>query len=333
LITLQSVGKSFGAVRAIDGVSLVIEPGELLALVGPSGSGKSTLLRLMNRLVEPDEGDIHFQGRPIRELEPVALRRRIGYAIQSIGLFPHWTVARNIATVPELLGWPRARIDARVDELLGLFGLDPAQFRPRWPHELSGGQQQRVGVARALAADPDLLLMDEPFGALDPVTRAALQAELARVHRRSGKTIVLVTHDVGEAERLANRVAMLDGGRLRQVGAPSELRARPVDETVRRFFSPSPNWDTRAALGLQRLDRTLVRDRMRPGAAPDGSSPGASDDPVGAGVSLADASTLSEALAVFLAGGQDRLPVVDAGGRRIGMLHVVDLLQPPAADG
>ncbi|HEX7156191.1 MAG TPA: ATP-binding cassette domain-containing protein, partial [Burkholderiaceae bacterium] len=192
MIELREVGKSFGAARAVDGISLTIERGEFIALIGASGSGKSTTLKMINRLVEHDRGRILFMGREIRSFRPEDLRRRMGYAIQSTGLFPHWTVARNVATVPELLGWAPARIRERVDQLLELLHLEPATFRGRYPHELSGGQQQRVGVARALAADPEVLLMDEPFGALDPITRRSLQHELAAIHRSSGKTVVLV---------------------------------------------------------------------------------------------------------------------------------------------
>jgi osmoprotectant transport system ATP-binding protein len=186
-------------------------------LVGTSGSGKSTTLKMINRLLEPDRGTIRFAGEDIRQQPVLTLRRRMGYAIQSIGLFPHWTVAQNIATVPQLQKWPRARIADRVDELMALLGLE-ATLRDRYPHQLSGGQQQRVGVARALAADPEVLLMDEPFGALDPVTREALQQEMLRIHRLLGRTIVLVTHDIDEALRLADHLVLMDGGEVVQQG-------------------------------------------------------------------------------------------------------------------
>ena len=189
MIRFEHVGKSFAGAIAIDDLSLSIAPGEFVVLIGRSGAGKSTALRMINRLVEHDRGRILFAGDEIRKFKPEELRLRMGYAIQSIGLFPHWTVEQNVAAVPDLLGWPKARIRDRVTELLELLGLAPAQFRSRYPHELSGGQQQRVGVARALAGDPDVLLMDEPFGSLDPVTREALQREISRIHRASGKTI------------------------------------------------------------------------------------------------------------------------------------------------
>jgi osmoprotectant transport system ATP-binding protein len=308
MIELQQVAKSFGAVRAVDDVSLTIERGEFVVLIGASGSGKSTLLKMINRLVEHDRGRILFMGDEIRSFRPEDLRRRMGYAIQSTGLFPHWTVARNVATVPQLLGWPAARIHARVDELLALLGLPPQEYRPRYPHQLSGGQQQRVGVARALAADPEVLLMDEPFGALDPITRQSLQQELARIHGLSGKTIVLVTHDIEEALRLATRIVLLDHGRVVQAGTPAQLLGRPANEAVSDFMG-------RSDLGLKLLGLQTVAERLRAGEHAEG-------EPVDAGLSL------REVLSVFVARHVDRLPVVDAGGRPVGTIHFVDLLKP-----
>jgi osmoprotectant transport system ATP-binding protein len=311
MIELQEVGKSYGAVRAVDGVSLAIGRGEFVVLIGASGSGKSTLLKMINRLVEHDRGMILFQGEQIRSFEPEALRRRMGYAIQSIGLFPHWTVARNIATVPRLLGWPRERIDARVDELLALLGLEPALYRGRWPHELSGGQQQRVGVARALAADPELLLMDEPFGALDPISRQALQQEMRRIHQSSGKTVVMVTHDIDEALGLATRIVLMDHGRVVQAGTPAQLLAQPADDFVRQFFGGA------AALGLRLLALQRVSERMHAGEQ-------------AAGTPLAHDASLRDALSQFVMQGASALPVVDASsGARLGALHFGDLLAPP----
>jgi osmoprotectant transport system ATP-binding protein len=311
MIELQEVGKSYGAVRAVDGVSLAIGRGEFVVLIGASGSGKSTLLKMINRLVEHDRGMILFQGEQIRSFEPEALRRRMGYAIQSIGLFPHWTVARNIATVPRLLGWPRERIDARVDELLALLGLEPALYRGRWPHELSGGQQQRVGVARALAADPELLLMDEPFGALDPISRQALQQEMRRIHQSSGKTVVMVTHDIDEALGLATRIVLMDHGRVVQAGTPAQLLAQPAVDFVRQFFGGA------AALGLRLLALQRVAERMHAGEQ-------------AAGTPLAHDASLRDALSQFVMQGASALPVVDASsGARLGALHFGDLLAPP----
>ena len=277
-------------------------------LIGPSGSGKSTLLKMINRMVEHDRGQILFMGEQIRAFRPEDIRRRMGYAIQSIGLFPHWRVARNIATVPELLGWPRARIEARIDELLTLLGLEPALYRERYPHQLSGGQQQRIGVARALAADPELLLMDEPFGALDPIARAALQQELARIHQTSGKTIVLVTHDIDEALRLATRIVLLDRGRIVQAGPPAQLLAAPANDFVADFFG-------RAELGLRLLALHRVAERVRAGEQADGAP-------------VADTLSLRDALSLFVVRGATRLPVVDAAGRPLGALHFSDLLVP-----
>ncbi len=306
MIELRAAGRSFGPTRAVDALTLRIERGEFIALVGASGSGKSTTLRMINRLVEHDHGTILFQGVDVRAHPPQALRRRMGYAIQSTGLFPHWTVARNVATVPRLLGWPAARIQARVDELLQRLGLPPGEYRDRWPHQLSGGQLQRVGVARALAADPEVLLMDEPFGALDPPTRRSLQLELARIHRASGKTIVLVTHDLEEALLLATRIVLLEQGRLVQAGTPAQLLTEPASESVRAFVGG-------ADLGLRLLGLQCVADRLRPGEAAEGT-------PVPATLSL------REALPLFLARHAERLPVVDAQGRPLGALVFADLL-------
>jgi osmoprotectant transport system ATP-binding protein len=200
--------------RVLDGFTLSIAAGEVVAILGRSGAGKSTILRLVNRMLEPARGHVLVDGRDTREWDPIRLRRRIGYVLQEGGLFPHLTVAANVAVVPTLEGWPAGAADARASELLTLVGLPPADFAGRWPDELSGGQRQRVGVARALAADPPVLLMDEPFGALDPITRAELQQETARLQQRLGKTIILVTHDVEEALLLANRICIVEDGRL-----------------------------------------------------------------------------------------------------------------------
>jgi osmoprotectant transport system ATP-binding protein len=208
-------------------VSLAVAARETVALVGRSGSGKTTLLRIINRLIEPDAGRVTVEDRDVREWDPIALRRRTGYVIQDVGLFPHLSVAANIATVPSLLGWDATRIAARVDELLMLVGLDAADFRDRWPDELSGGQRQRVGLARALAADPPLLLMDEPFGALDPITKSELHAEFQRVKKAIARTVILVTHDIDEAFRLADRIAVLHDGRIIACASGADLQAWP----------------------------------------------------------------------------------------------------------
>ena len=225
LIAYAHVGKSFdtGRVVAVDDVSLDVAEGEFLAVVGGSGSGKTTLLRLANRLIEADRGRIAVEGEDVSRIDPILLRRRIGYVFQSGGLFPHLTVAGNIGITPRLLGWPQAEISARVDELLDLVRLDRAEHRDRLPHELSGGQRQRVGVARALAAKPRIVLMDEPFGALDPLTRDALGDDYRTLHRELALTTVMITHDMTEALLLADRVAVMRGGKLLALGTPAEL--------------------------------------------------------------------------------------------------------------
>ena len=310
MIELQRVRKAFGGVPVIDDLSLTIAPGEFVVLIGASGSGKSTLLKMMNRLVEPDSGQVLFQGEPVQAMPAEALRRRMGYAIQSTGLFPHWTVAKNVAAVPTLLGWAPARMAARVSELLALLGLEPAVFRSRYPHQLSGGQQQRVGVARALAADPDVLLMDEPFGALDPITRGALQQELLRIQRDTHKTIVFVTHDIDEALLLATRIVLIDRGRVVQADTPQALLARPANDFVADFIG-------RADAGLRLLALHTVASRVRAGEAADGA-------PIRSDANLRDALSLCIARRV------DRLAVVDAQGRLLGAVLLADLMAVPS---
>jgi osmoprotectant transport system ATP-binding protein len=237
-VELADVRKRYptGAV-ALDGVSLRVEEGRVLVLLGTSGSGKTTALKTVNRLVEPDAGRVTVLGREVTAWDPIALRRSIGYVIQEAGLLPHMTVAQNVALVPLLLGWPEERRAARVRELLTLVGLDPERFAPLLPRQLSGGERQRVGLARALAADPPLLLMDEPFGALDPLTRRRLQEEFKELQGRLRKSVVLVTHDVPEALRLADEVAVMDGGRVLQRGTPREIRDAPQPGFVRDFVA------------------------------------------------------------------------------------------------
>jgi osmoprotectant transport system ATP-binding protein len=224
-IAYEHVGKSFdgGRVKAVDDVSLEVAGGEFLAIVGGSGSGKTTLLRLANRLIEADSGSIRIEGEDVRAANPILLRRRIGYVFQSGGLFPHISVADNIGITPKLLGTPPVEISVRVDELLDLVRLDRAQHRDRFPHELSGGQRQRVGVARALAAKPRIVLMDEPFGALDPLTRDALGDDFRTLHNKLGLTTIMITHDMTEAVLLADRVAVMRAGKLLAQGTPAEL--------------------------------------------------------------------------------------------------------------
>jgi osmoprotectant transport system ATP-binding protein len=225
-----------GAPGAVNDLSLTVAAGQVCVLVGPSGCGKTTTLKMVNRLIEPTSGQILIDGRDIALEDPVQLRRRIGYVIQQVGLFPHQTIAANVATVPRLLGWSSKRIDERTDELMSLVGLEPARYRRRYPAQLSGGERQRVGVARALAADPPLLLMDEPFGAVDPIVRERLQDELLALQEQLAKTILFVTHDVDEAIKMADLIAVFEqNGQLAQVGPPADILARPASDYVARF--------------------------------------------------------------------------------------------------
>jgi len=239
MITLDGVCKSFddGATFAVQRLSLHVEQGELLVLLGASGCGKTTTLKLINRLIEPSDGRIEIGGEDVRSLDPIRLRRRIGYIFQGIGLFPHMTIAQNVGIVPRLLGWKKTDIDSRIDELLSLVGLPPEEFRDRQPRALSGGQQQRVGVARALAARPRALLMDEPFGALDPITRDELQGDFKRLHDEMGLTAVMVTHDMTEALLMADRIAVMQDGRLVGLGTPHELITNPPHEYVKTLMT------------------------------------------------------------------------------------------------
>ncbi|MDT8307114.1 MAG: ATP-binding cassette domain-containing protein, partial [Anaerolineae bacterium] len=227
MIKLENVTKIYPGTSepAVTGVSLEIPEGETCVLIGPSGCGKTTTMKMVNRLIEPTSGQIYVAGENVMEQDPVALRRNIGYVIQQIGLFPHMTIRDNIATVPQLLGWEKSRIDRRVDELLELMGLDPAQHRGRYPRQLSGGQRQRIGVARALAVDPPVMLMDEPFGAIDPITREHLQNEFLRLQKQIKKTIMFVTHDIDEAIKMGTRICILQvGGIVEQYGTPDEIQ-------------------------------------------------------------------------------------------------------------
>ncbi len=304
MISLEEVTKHYGGALAVDGLSLEVAEGETCVLVGPSGCGKTTTLKMINRLVEPTAGRIVVGGRDVARVDPVVLRRGIGYVIQQVGLFPHLDVADNVATVPRLLGWERDRIRARVDGLLDLVGLDPATFRHRRPEELSGGQRQRVGVARALAADPPVLLMDEPFGAVDPVTRGRLQEEFVRLQDELGKTVVLVTHDIDEALRLGDRLAVLaEGGRLAQFGTPAEILTRPASDFVASFVG--------AGATLKRLGLLPVTAAVDP-AAPAGPLR------IGAGATLAEAT---EALLASVGAAVD---VVD-GDRRLGAVTLASI--------
>jgi osmoprotectant transport system ATP-binding protein len=255
MIELRNVTRRYGDVTAVDGVSFRVEGGEVCVVIGPSGCGKTTALKMINRMLEPTAGEVKVFGKDVRDYRPESLRRQIGYVIQSVGLFPHMTVADNIAVVPRLLSWERARISDRVRELLALIGLDPGAYAGKYPSELSGGEAQRIGVARALAADPPLLLMDEPFGAVDPLNREILQGEFARIQQRVRKTVVFVTHDLDEAIRLAGRIVIMEKGRVIQHDTPENILARPASKFVSDFVG--------ADRALKRLSRYPVSALMR----------------------------------------------------------------------
>ncbi|GGM60230.1 ABC transporter [Micromonospora sonchi] len=304
-ITLDGIGKRYpDGTEAVRDLSLHVDAGELVVLIGPSGCGKSTVLRMVNRLIEPTSGRILLGDADVTRVDPVRLRRQIGYVIQNVGLFPHQTVAANVATVPRLLGWSTERARHRVGELLELVGLDPGQFGRRYPHELSGGQRQRVGVARALAADPVVLLMDEPFSAVDPIVRTRLQEEFLRLQAEVRKTIVLVTHDLDEAVRLGDRIAVLsEGGRLEQYDRPAALLGSPATPFVREFVG--------ADRGIRRLAVTPVtREVLEPLPADGGAELPA--------VSLGNSAY--DALAVLLTSPSGHA-VVTEEGRPVGLLR------------
>ena len=309
MIEIDAITKRYGETTVVDAVTLTIAPRTVTVIVGTSGSGKTTLLRMINRLVEPTSGTIRLDGEDHRSLAPHELRRRIGYAIQGHGLFPHRTVAQNIATVPVLLGWDRARIDAKVEELLTLFQLDPALFADRLPHELSGGQQQRVGVARALAAEPNVLLMDEPFGALDPIIRAKAQEDLLSIQKLLGTTIVLVTHDMDEAFHLADRIAVMDKGKVVQYAAPADLVIAPATPFVDELIGAG-----------ERPFRLLSIERLG-GAVEAGEAEG---EP------LLETISQREALSELLWRGRRALPVAAVDGRRLGRVTLEGLARQAA---
>jgi len=313
MIELRQVSKAFsGSTRyAVDRLTLAVPGGRTCVLIGPSGCGKTTTLRMINRLIEPTSGRILVEGEDVMKVDPVGLRRRIGYVIQQIGLFPHMTIAENVGTVPRLLGWPKAKIKNRVEEMLRLVGLDPAEFLARHPRHLSGGQRQRVGVARALAADPPVMLMDEPFGAVDPVVRARLQGEFVAILRRLGKTVVFVTHDIDEAVRMGDLVAIMDEGRLVQFGPPDRLLAGPKNAFVADFVG--------ADRALKRLALITAGAAAEPGAAPE-SAP-----------TIGEEASLRDVLALLLAQNADAARVVDAAGRLRGALSLAAIRRAAAA--
>jgi osmoprotectant transport system ATP-binding protein len=305
MIEIEALTKRYGSDPVVDKVSLSIERGSITVIVGTSGSGKSTLLRMINRLVEPTSGRVLLDGVDTASMLPHLLRRRIGYAIQGHGLFPHRTVAENIATVPRLLNWDKARVERRVDELLEIFQLDPGEFAGKFPHQLSGGQQQRVGVARALAAEPALLLMDEPFGALDPVIRGKAQDDLLDIQRRFGTTIVLVTHDMDEAFRLGARVAVMSHGRVLQHDRPAELLCRPADPFVSRMTGT-------AGRALKLLSLTTAAELAEPGPVESRT--------------VATSASLRDVLSDLVWHGADAATVLNADGTSAGRVTLARIL-------
>jgi len=305
MIEFDEITKRYNGHAAVDTVSFTVEPRSIAVIVGTSGSGKTTLLRMVNRLVEPDAGEIRIDDKSNHDEPGYELRRRIGYVIQQHGLFPHRSVASNIGTVPALLGWPKSRINARIDELLDLFQLEPKDYRDRYPQELSGGQAQRVGVARALAAGPNILLMDEPFGALDPVIRAKAQEDLKAIQKRIGTTILLVTHDMEEAISLGDHIAVMDDGKLLQYGTPAEILAHPATEFVEKLVGTGER-------PFRFLSLSDLKTVLQTGDA--------------SGAPIVVSASQRDALAELLWSGRSALPVQDHDGRPLGRVTLEKLL-------
>ncbi len=372
VLELREVTKRYapGARPAVDCLSLTVPAGEVCVLIGPSGCGKTTALKMINRLIEPTAGEILIDGRGVRDRDPADLRREVGYVIQQVGLLPHLTIAANVATVPRLLGWEKERIRARVRELLELIGLDPDEFSGRYPAQLSGGQQQRVGLARALAADPPVMLMDEPFSAVDPITRERLQNDFLRLHRAVPKTVVFVSHDIDEAVKMADRIAVMRDGRLVQYAAPADLLANPADEFVADFVGSDRALKSLSLTRLEEVDLVTaptvrvgepidrVRERIASGEltpidqqvlVTDGAGrpldwlavsrlDGTSTVPVrpagGAEPVLDRVTTLRDALSALLEANAAFGVVVDASGATVGLLgigEVASVFRPAAA--
>ncbi|MBY5559534.1 ABC transporter ATP-binding protein [Rhizobium leguminosarum] len=307
MIEIRNVTKRYGAATVVDDVSMRVEKGEITVIVGTSGSGKSTLMRMINRLVPITEGEIFVGGQNVMDVPVTELRRKIGYAIQGHGLFPHRTVAQNIATVPQLLDWDSARIAKRVEELLGLFNLDPTTFADKYPHQLSGGQQQRVGVARALAAEPELLLMDEPFGALDPVIRGKAQDDLLEIQKQFGTTVILVTHDMDEAFHLGNQIAVMSEGRLLQCSTPEKILTEPADPFVQQLTGTSDR-------ALKLMSLLPLKESMEPAKT-------------GLAYALPQSLSLRDALAEMIWQGVDEAAVQDAQKAPVGSISMTRLLE------
>ena len=356
MIKLENVTRYFGKTAAVSNLSLEVADGEVCVLIGPSGCGKTTTLRMINRLLEPSSGKLFVNGRDTSNVRPEELRRTIGYAIQGVGLFPHMTIAQNVAVVPELLRWDKPRIAGRVEEMLTLVGLNAAEYGGKYPGELSGGQAQRVGVARALAADPPILLMDEPFGAVDPLTRTNLQIQFARIQQKLRKTVILVTHDLDEAIRLADRLAVMEAGKLMQYGTPETVLQRPANKFVhdfvgtdralkrlsrigvRGFIRDAPSINVSASMleasaacsdcqwiwvvdGARKLCGWLDRGMLDgAGTVESAVVPGGTEQ-----IAIPDTATLREALSRMLEQGFTNMPVVDDDGQFLGEIRMADI--------
>lgn len=310
MIEVSGLSKQFGEQLAVNDVAFTVESGQFCMLVGTSGCGKSTLLRMINRLIEPSQGQILINGQSGTEVAPEQLRRRIGYVIQGVGLFPHKTIAQNIATVPQLLGWSNADIKNRVSELLALFKLEASTFANKYPHQLSGGEQQRVGVARALAARPELLLMDEPFGALDPLTRAHLQTELLAIQRLLGVTIIMVTHDLEEAVTMADVIAVMDKGEILQLDTPENLLRHPKPGFVQNLVAGTER-------SLRLLSTKQVGQVMSP-LVSRVAHPNA--------LTISAKASLREAMSILIWEQAEQLTVTDHTGAPVGYIRLLDIL-------
>lgn len=306
MIKLENITKSYGGITAVKALSLEVKEGEFVVLLGPSGCGKTTTLKMINRLIAPTSGRIYVEEQDISTVNPIELRRQIGYVIQRIGLLPHMTISDNIALVPRLKGWPKDKRIKRADELLDMVGLDPETYRGKYPHQLSGGERQRVGVARALAVGPAILLMDEPFGALDPITRLQLQDEFLNLEEQVKKTVIFVTHDMDEAVRLADRIAIMDDGQLHQYATPMEMLRHPADEFVAQFMGGDRFF---RQLKLLTVRDVMVRD-----------VPGARESPE-AILSVSSECRLDIALEKMLTAGKGQLSVEGERGTPIGILN------------
>lgn len=311
MIKLENITKSYDGITAVKDLTLEVKEGEFVVLLGPSGCGKTTTLKMINWLIAPTSGRIYVEGQDISTVNPIELRRQIGYVIQRIGLLPHMTISDNIALVPRLKGWSKDKRIKRADELLVMMGLDPETYRGKYPHQLSGGERQRIGVARALAVDPPILLMDEPFGALDPITRVQLQDEFLKLEEQVKKTVIFVTHDMDEAVRLADKIAIMDDGQLHQYATPMEILKHPADDFVAQF------------MGGDRFFRQLklltVRDVMQVSL---GDIPGAQESEAQEAIpSISSECRLDIALEKMLTAGKDQLSVEDERGTSIGILN------------